>query len=211
MTKLLVHVRYTLHVNSDDESLARDYEFVKRKEMEYDSSLSVRDRAAKIGEAMQSIERQATNYILKEGSNLGEPLLCRECSKLATAFCVGRLVESSNIERSTAQQARELSIEQDIGIPICTGGQDSPCFIKAKQRIRIQSINDMGREAYHRKIAGMPCLNCGKKEPDGVRFPACNRCSVAFYCSKECQVDGWHKGHKKACRPIGETRAEYEK
>ena len=42
------------------------------------------------------------------------------------------------------------------------------------------------------------CRYCNKRElVDGQRFQACSRCSISYYCSKECQKSDWpvHKLH----------------
>lgn len=31
----------------------------------------------------------------------------------------------------------------------------------------------------------------------------CSRCHAVLYCSKECQVYDWKRGHKKVCKPAG--------
>lgn len=43
------------------------------------------------------------------------------------------------------------------------------------------------------------CRYCNKKELiDGPRFQACSRCSISYYCSKECQKSDWPV-HKNQC------------
>jgi len=64
-----VRFRCTVHVNSNDDSLAHDCEF--EKDVEWNDCLSKREMRAKTEEAM--------NSMMGEISNLGEP--CRECSK----------------------------------------------------------------------------------------------------------------------------------
>jgi hypothetical protein len=50
---------------------------------------------------------------------------------------------------------------------------------------------------------GSRCRNCGKgKSSDGVNLLRCSRCSIAKYCSPECQRADW-KEHKKLCaKPV---------
>jgi len=189
-------VLYTVHVNSDDESLARVFEIVV--EDEWSDRLS------------NYYSRLPVEKVLREGSDVGElPMPCRECGKVAQVLVCGH-----NYCNLIAREDPKFHSEAIISIPVCTDGQDSECFIKAWQRVQIYCIKHLGRDDYHRERGRRPmiCLNCGKRESDGARYLTCNRCAVAFYCSKECQVEGWlHKGHKKACRPIKETRAEYKK
>ena len=181
-----------VHVNSDDDSLAHDCEFEK--------DVGWERLRAKMEEAMKSM--------MGEESSTGER--CRKCGKPAIMLCCGHHKLCRVVDlRSTVQQNREIPIEKVIGIPICSGGQASRCLIKAQQQIHIHSMKILGQKDYHqgRDAAQLICLSSGKWEPDGVRCLACNHCSVAFYCSKECQVYGWQKGHKKGCHPIGETQA----
>ena len=42
------------------------------------------------------------------------------------------------------------------------------------------------------------CNGCGKQESTLLEFKTCNRCEVAFYCSRQCQKSDWKK-HKKIC------------
>ena len=122
-------VEYTVHVNSDDESLAERYEIVTKMDPEQDRTFPAL-------------------HILRQGSDVGEPTKrCRECSKIAQELCCGLF--RSKVP-SASPQGIKVSLETDICIPVCKGGQDSLCFIKAQQRIRIHCIKIEGREGYQR-------------------------------------------------------------
>ena len=47
------------------------------------------------------------------------------------------------------------------------------------------------------------CIQCDKEQDhDGINSPPmmrCSRCHLAVYCSKECQIIHWRKGHKRVC------------
>ncbi|KAH3765397.1 hypothetical protein Pelo_2733 [Pelomyxa schiedti] len=49
------------------------------------------------------------------------------------------------------------------------------------------------------------CLQCGVQERRRGDFLACSRCKQAFYCSTDCQLQHWQKGHRKDCcvYPVG--------
>ena len=48
------------------------------------------------------------------------------------------------------------------------------------------------------------CLNCcyylWQKEEDSSTNQHCSRCKIAFYCSRECQLEHWQNVHKKQCK-----------
>ena len=51
------------------------------------------------------------------------------------------------------------------------------------------------------------CLNYGWKQTDDKStIKQCNRCKLAFYCSKQCQKEHWHKLHKKQCKYLAEVK-----
>ncbi|GFH61354.1 hypothetical protein CTEN210_17830 [Chaetoceros tenuissimus] len=51
------------------------------------------------------------------------------------------------------------------------------------------------------------CANCLKTEVDiGFKVRMCSKCNVAYYCSRECQVEDWPK-HKRICK----QNCEFEK
>ena len=41
------------------------------------------------------------------------------------------------------------------------------------------------------------CFNCGKENAN----KKCSKCKSVWFCSKECQVEGWKK-HKKNCNEV---------
>ena len=43
------------------------------------------------------------------------------------------------------------------------------------------------------------CDNCFKKANVGQKFNHCASCKSAWYCSRDCQVKHWTKGHKLDC------------
>lgn len=42
------------------------------------------------------------------------------------------------------------------------------------------------------------CAECGKSP---VHLMRCSQCKAVYYCSKECQRQGWKAGHKALCKP----------
>lgn len=45
----------------------------------------------------------------------------------------------------------------------------------------------------------LKCTNQSCGSPYDSSFKRCSRCKRALYCSKECQVKDWKKGHSKSC------------
>lgn len=53
-----------------------------------------------------------------------------------------------------------------------------------------------------RKVGYYSCTrrNCFKTETLDTRFQKCSQCSLAVYCSRECQLQDWKDKHKKVCK-----------
>jgi len=67
---------------------------------------------------------------------------------------------------------------------------------------RVQLNRSNGRQKFLRsqidEILFCSNPNCFEEQED-VKFKKCSRCKLAFYCSKECQVDHWKASHHKIC------------
>jgi tetratricopeptide (TPR) repeat protein len=50
------------------------------------------------------------------------------------------------------------------------------------------------------------CAYCKKPAKAGKKLKSCSKCKGSFYCSRECQVKDWRKGHKKVCMAIKEVK-----
>ena len=51
------------------------------------------------------------------------------------------------------------------------------------------------------------CASCGTPRAPGVggafsNLSECCRCTLVSYCSAECQLEGWRRGHRKSCCPL---------
>ena len=57
----------------------------------------------------------------------------------------------------------------------------------------------MGRLPMIRAIAGRRCAHCHAAQGT-TKLLVCSRCSLAYYCSRDCQKAAW-KGHKRECTP----------
>ena len=53
---------------------------------------------------------------------------------------------------------------------------------------------------------GIRCGNCQKSE-DESPLKVCNRCKIAYYCSRECQVKNYNQ-HKNDCKDLEENMSE---
>ena len=47
------------------------------------------------------------------------------------------------------------------------------------------------------------CASCGKRPPAGKGWPKCQRCKGPRYCGRDCQQQGWQRGHKASCKEAG--------
>jgi hypothetical protein len=88
-------------------------------------------------------------------------------------------------------------------------GKDGPINETAKsaltrlQRLaRLSNSNDnKGNKYADLKV----CNHCLKSETlDGAKVMKCQRCKVAYYCNKVCQVANW-KSHKKVCKAMSNS------
>jgi hypothetical protein len=83
-------------------------------------------------------------------------------------------------------------------------GKDGPINEKAKSGLaKLQSLarlSNCGDDVIDVKS----CYNCDKTETqmDSALLMKCQRCKIAYYCSKNCQVADW-KSHKEECKALG--------
>jgi MYND finger len=71
---------------------------------------------------------------------------------------------------------------------------------------RIVSLTPTGAQMPVAIMAGLRCECCEKPRGESV-FMVCERCSLAHYCSVQCQRKAWKEhGHKMVCRKEGEFR-----
>jgi hypothetical protein len=83
-------------------------------------------------------------------------------------------------------------------------GKDGLINEKAKSGLaRLQSLARLSNDNYGSESVVKRCRNCEKTEPqmDNAKLMKCQRCKVAYYCSKECQVADW-KSHKIMCKAL---------
>jgi hypothetical protein len=80
-------------------------------------------------------------------------------------------------------------------------GKDGP--IKQKAKSALTKLQGLARLSNSNHTCVNMCGHCEKRETlDGTKLMKCQRCKVAYYCNRECQVADW-KGHKKMCKEIG--------
>jgi hypothetical protein len=86
-------------------------------------------------------------------------------------------------------------------------GKDAPINEEAKSSlVRLQSLarlsnNDVNHDSQS-TVDQKSCGHCDKIEkPQGTKLMKCQRCKLAYYCNRECQVANW-KSHKKMCKAI---------
>ena len=82
-------------------------------------------------------------------------------------------------------------------LPIC---RSHVCAMKVREAARVGRKKAIKQNSNAMKHEMFQCYKCRKFEPtDGPTFLKCARCRVAFYCSRECQAQGWGK-HKAECK-----------
>ena len=75
---------------------------------------------------------------------------------------------------------------------------------KATKNVKMPFTGKITELSYVPKITFSKKLRCGtcKKSQDELKstsLKSCDRCKIAFYCGKECQVKDFHL-HKRACK-----------
>jgi hypothetical protein len=66
--------------------------------------------------------------------------------------------------------------------------------------VKQHMANQAKMEAQKENMRKESCEHCGKHSRElGYELLQCTRCLAAYYCSKECQVAGWKKKHKREC------------
>jgi hypothetical protein len=88
-------------------------------------------------------------------------------------------------------------------------GKDGPINEKARSSlVRLQSSARLSNNKDTWCVKS--CRHCQKIETRQVDTSAvlmkCQRCKIAYYCNRECQVADW-KSHKKACSDVGSGNA----
>ena len=48
------------------------------------------------------------------------------------------------------------------------------------------------------------CNQCQSQEKHRGEYKCCAKCKKAHYCSSECQVKAWKRGHKQECEEKSE-------
>ncbi len=88
-------------------------------------------------------------------------------------------------------------------VPIC---RDPLCEIAAKRgtkKLMKECSKDMDeagiRESLY-SIKARQCEACGALDSPGSALRKCTRCTVVYYCSKDCQKRHW-KEHRPRCLP----------
>jgi len=144
--------------------------------------------------AIKEIEVWAEMIIVAKNFVDGTPLSCRECHKQPFNIYFahrGRTV--------THIPNESVFLTRSIAIPVCSGGVDSPCLLRAQQRAEHWMRSHEGDNEMER--SKRRCSYCGTRESVTDRFLQCSRCKAHYFCKKECQVAHWRAGHKKACQP----------
>jgi hypothetical protein len=92
-------------------------------------------------------------------------------------------------------------------------GKDGPINEKAKSALaRLQTLARLCNDNYdtERSVDIKICRHCDKTEMlmEGAKLMCYQRCKVAYYCKRECQVADW-KSHKKMCNAISSSTVSH--
>jgi hypothetical protein len=92
-------------------------------------------------------------------------------------------------------------------------GKDGPINEKVKADLaKLQSTARLANSNHKNRndwTIYKICSHCekGEEEMDGAILMKCQRCKLAYYCNKECQVADW-KRHKETCKAISSGNNE---
>ena len=148
-----------------------------------------------------------------------EPALFRASASFALARIHDRvkhdLAEATEYYRLTIRQCESATAEEKRRIALTPPGKNiltvgailGMLQKPSQERLSILNLiyNDMGPRQM--SLGGDKCDRCGKTcEQLGIpSLQRCSRCSMAYFCSKECFRTQWNTGgHKKSCRKPGQ-------
>jgi hypothetical protein len=156
-------------------------------------------------------------FLEQDGIFLEKSFVIMEKTGLLGQFirCVAVDVESSDdIVRALLQCVQVVKKKLKSGTPTgdildaVIAGKDGPINEKAKSSLaKLQSLARLSNDNYNnvRSVNLRMCRHCDKSEIlDGAKIMSCQRCKVAYYCNRECQVADW-KIHKKMCKAISNS------
>jgi MYND finger len=133
-------------------------------------------------------------------------LLCDACGDQSKRHASGYLdfpVVKYNIARK--------SLVVDVNLYFVCGETSCGMFANEMRRLEMKKCKRVDPK-YDENLA-VPCAGCPKVEPQsGPKFFVCSKCKVAFYCSRECQLQDWKKGgHKQECKENYRRKLKKEK
>ncbi|KAI8917955.1 hypothetical protein BC831DRAFT_484311 [Entophlyctis helioformis] len=91
---------------------------------------------------------------------------------------------------------------------VVVAGKTEPLLVPGSGVLRHPhpSVRELGLDILVRMqeahLLFRECDGCGKVEEKMESWKACGRCRYCAYCSKECQVADWKRGHKNVCSLI---------
>ena len=89
-------------------------------------------------------------------------------------------------------------LKKDYSIPGCNRLPRAACWFQKAAKLG----NEEAAQLMHtiRSDYSMFCANLGcDKHQTGRQLFRCSKCKVMHYCSKECQIRHWKRGHKNEC------------
>jgi len=109
------------------------------------------------------------------------------CTRIVCETCLDPDVKRSCLERHYMAMSRTRQNNMN-GMIVCTPMNEHKLTLKTnRQSIRV-------------------CMWCLKPNGHGVSLKRCGDCRAVYYCSKNCQTQGWENGHHKLCCASKEFR-----
>jgi hypothetical protein len=136
-------------------------------------------------------------FIMEKAGLLGQFIRCVPVDPESSANIVRGLQTCLQLVKKKLKSGTPTGDILDAVI----AGKDGPINEKAKSSLaRLQSLALLSN---YECDAVKSCRNCEKTETqmDNALLMKCQRCKIAYYCSKECQVADW-KSHKKVCKAL---------
>jgi hypothetical protein len=164
-----------------------------------------------VAESILRLVKNALTTLSREGLSLEEVFGTVEKTGLLGQFirCVPIFPESAEIVTLLQKCLQLVKKKLKSGTPTgdildaVVAGKDGPINERAKADLtRLQSLARLSNNnKTYTKIK--MCGHCDKPETpmDSAKLMKCQRCKLAYYCSRDCQVADWKK-HKKLCNEL---------
>jgi len=192
--------------------------FLKLYFSTYSNRLSEDNAADSILEAMAAVDKKYPE-VLRDSSKMKHIL-----SYFLSVGTHRILNGDENAARITA--VRIIMFEEFLAVRV----HKTKAGVQLQKLLEVYTSDDHTLVSFYRKRISCTCLDKKHKEVKSIKkmglcnnnqcpLPGlkverskmlyCTRCSVAYYCSRDCQEADW-RGHKKSCKKTAEENAKFE-